>query len=96
MNPSSAAGTTSLKAQSNVEVAFTDIDSLTEELNDVAGQLERVLSWILLAAPPRADSSQAQVLPVSETGLLTSLHRQRDRLKDVLGRFRELSNRVSL
>lgn len=95
MNSSSAGALASNKAPSNVDKAILDIDSLTDDLNGVAGQLERDLQPVLTAEPP-AGAATGGNEPGSETELLTKLHAQQRRLRAVLGRFRELSGRVSI
>lgn len=96
MNANSANSMPGNKAPSNVDKAILDIDSLTDDLNSVAGQLERDLQPVLTALPPSADAILVGEIPSSETELLTKLHAQQRRLRAVLGRFRELSGRVSI
>ncbi|MNV45427.1 hypothetical protein D3C71_1372240 [compost metagenome] len=96
MNPNSVGVLASNKAPSNVDKAILDIDSLTDDLNNIAGQLERNLHPVLVAAPPSGGEAPGGAEPGSETELLTKLHAQQRRLRAVIGRFHELNARVSI
>lgn len=95
MNHNSTGSLAGPKAMSNVEQAISDIDSLTEDLNGVAGELERALQPVLIASPPAA-AGNVGAEPSAETELLTKLYRQQHRLRLLLGRYRELTSRVSI